>query len=74
MAIQQIFAYWMKYYRLKKNLSQENLADLADLHRTYIGSIERSERNITLINADKIAKALSLNLVDLLQEDIKKHG
>jgi len=71
MTIQQLFAYWMKYYRHKKGLSQEDLADLAGLHRTYIGSVERSERNITLINANKIAKALSVKLADLLCEEIK---
>ena len=73
MTIQQIFAYWVKYYRHKNKLSQEGLADLAQLHRTYIGSVERSERNITLVNANKIAKALSVNLIDLLREDIKRH-
>jgi transcriptional regulator with XRE-family HTH domain len=71
--IQQIFAYWVKYYRHKNNLSQEDLADLAELHRTYIGSVERSERNITLVNANKIAKALSVSLIELLREEITKH-
>jgi transcriptional regulator with XRE-family HTH domain len=72
MTIQQIFAYWVKYYRHKKGLSQEALADLANLHRTYIGSVERSERNITLVNANKIAKALSVKIIDLLREEINK--
>ena len=71
MTIQQLFAYWMKYYRHKKGLSQEDLANLAGLHRTYIGSVERSERNITLVNANKIAKALSVKLTDLLREETK---
>ena len=71
MTVQQLFAYWMKYYRHKKGLSQEDLANLAGLHRTYIGSVERSERNITLVNANKIAKALSVKLTDLLREETK---
>ncbi len=53
--------------RLKQNLSQEQLASKADVHRTYIGMIERAEKNITLENIEKIAKALNLNLSDLFQ-------
>ena len=51
--------------RLKLRLSQEELAEKANLHRTYIGMIERAERNITLKNIDKIAKALNLKIKDL---------
>lgn len=50
-----------------KNLSQEELAYKADLHRTYIGMIERAEKNITLINIDKIAKALEVKTEELLK-------
>lgn len=50
--------------RTQKNLSQEQLANLADVHRTYIGMIERAEKNITLINIEKIAKALEIKLKD----------
>lgn len=52
--------------RKQKSLSQEELADLAGLHRTYIGMIERGEKNITLNNIEKIAKALEVNIKDLL--------
>jgi len=48
--------------RLKQRLSQEQLAEKASLHRTYIGMIERAEKNITLENIHKICKALDLNL------------
>ena len=51
--------------RKEKNLSQEQLAFEADLHRTYIGMIERAEKNVTLINIEKIAKALNVNIKDL---------
>ena len=44
--------------RLKHGLSQERLAELAGLHWTYIGGIERGERNVSLVNIVKIAKAL----------------
>ena len=52
--------------RVKKKLSQEKLADLASLHRTYIGSVERGERNITIINCEKIAHALRVRTSQLL--------
>lgn len=52
--------------RLKKGLSQEHLAHIADVHRTYIGVIERAEKNITIVNIEKIAKALEIELHDLL--------
>ena len=53
--------------RLKLNLSQEKFADMAGVHRTYIGMIERAEKNITLENIQKIAKALNIRIADLLQ-------
>ena len=51
--------------RKDRNLSQEQLADLAGVHRTYIGMIERAEKNITLCNIERIAKALKLDIKDL---------
>jgi transcriptional regulator with XRE-family HTH domain len=53
--------------RKEKNLSQEELSFKADLHRTYIGMIERAEKNITLINIEKIAKALGVDIKELLK-------
>jgi transcriptional regulator with XRE-family HTH domain len=53
--------------RIEKGLSQEKLAHLADVHRTYIGMIERAEKNITLINIEKIANALDLSINELLK-------
>lgn len=55
----------VKEERLRSNLSQEKLAEKAGVHRTYIGMIERAERNITLRNIEKIAKALGVNIKDL---------
>jgi transcriptional regulator with XRE-family HTH domain len=55
--------------RLRQSLSQEQLADRAGLHRTYIGMIERAEKNITLLNIQKIANALRINIRDLFMED-----
>lgn len=58
----------VRRYRLKKNLSQEKLAELADLHRTYIGGIERGERNLSLKNINKIAIALGVKIQDLFKQ------
>ncbi len=68
MDVTQVFSANIKRFRQKQGLSQEALADLAGLHRTYIGAVERGERNITLINANKIAEALSVKLSDCLKE------
>ena len=51
---------------LKRKLSQEEFAEIAGVHRTYIGMIERAEKNITLENIEKIAKALKIRIFDLL--------
>lgn len=51
--------------RTKQNLSQEKLATKAGVHRTYIGMIERAEKNITLENIEKVAKALGLSVKEL---------
>ena len=51
--------------RKARNLSQEKLAELAGVHRTYIGMIERAEKNITLCNIEKIAKALNTDIKSL---------
>ena len=57
----------LQQLRGERGLSQEELAKKAMLHRTYIGSIERSERNVSLINIKKIANALSVNAEDLIK-------
>lgn len=54
--------------RSDKQLSQERLAHLCGLHRTYIGAIERGDRNVTLNTVAKIAAALEVDSLDLLQE------
>ncbi len=53
--------------RMQRGFSQEKLAHLADVHRTYIGMIERAEKNITLINIEKVANALDISINELLK-------
>ncbi|PZF82960.1 XRE family transcriptional regulator [Jiangella anatolica] len=52
--------------RRELGLSQEDLADRANLHRTYVGSIERGERNVALLNIHRLARALGVTARDLL--------
>ena len=54
--------------RMKLGLSQEELASRADVHRTYIGMIERAEKNITLENIEKICKALNLTVNEFFKD------
>lgn len=61
------FGQRVRELRLQGGLSQEELADRCGLHRTYIGMIERAEKNITLLNMKKIADALGVSLASLLQ-------
>ena len=66
--ITETFGKNLRKTRRRLYLSQERLAELSGLHRTYIGSVERGERNITLVNAERIARALDVKLSELLQE------
>lgn len=54
--------------RIKLHLSQEKLAEKANVHRTYIGMIERAEKNITLENIEKISKALGVPIRSLFKD------
>lgn len=66
--ILNLFGENVRKYRRLLNISQEELAHRADLHRTYIGMIERAEKNITLVNIQKIANALEVKIDDLLRQ------
>ncbi|MBQ6063257.1 MAG: helix-turn-helix transcriptional regulator [Prevotella sp.] len=66
-SILEIFASNVRNLRLQKGLSQEKLAEMSNLHRTYIGMIERGERKVTIVVAEKIARALKVGICDLLK-------
>lgn len=60
------FALRMRAYREAKGISQERLAEYANLHRTYIGSIERGEKVPSLVTVVKISKALNISISELI--------
>ncbi len=62
------FGQKVRNQRAKLGISQEELAARAGVHRTYIGMIERAEKNITLENIDKICKALDLKIGDFFKD------
>ena len=66
--ILEIFGRNVQKHRKEKEISQEKLAEIAGVHRTYVGMIERAEKNITLRNIEKIAKALNVEIKDLLEK------
>lgn len=57
----------LRAYRVARGLSQEAFADVLGVHRTYMGGLERGERNLTLKSLERIAGSLALDPLDLLQ-------
>ena len=64
MDVQVRFGERLREIRTKKGVSQEALAELAGLHRTYVSSIERGERTISIVNIAKLAEALEVPIRD----------
>ena len=62
----------IKAFRSQKGLSQEELAELCGLHRTYIGSVERQERNVTLSTLEALSVALGISVPELLTKQKSK--
>ncbi len=69
MKLRKTFSNNMRKCRLEQDLSQEELAGKAGVHRTYIGSVERGERNITIDVIEKICAALEMSVIDLFKEE-----
>lgn len=64
--LREILSQNIKDFRVAKGLSQEKLAELSCLHRTYVGSVERAERNVTLSSLESLAVALGVSVPELL--------
>lgn len=64
-----VFASNVKKHRLALGLSQEELADRVGVHRTYIGMLERCEKNVTIYNIERVAEALGIEPFTLLFKD-----
>ena len=67
MDINEVFGKRVREKRLELKLSQEKLANLADIDRTYLPDIENGKRNVSLVIAERLAKALNVQLKDLLE-------
>jgi transcriptional regulator with XRE-family HTH domain len=65
--LQQRVGVNLRRYRERHQLSQEALAELMGVHRTYMGGLERGERNITLKSLERIAERLNLDPLSLLE-------
>lgn len=63
-----LFAKNLKRIRQEKGLSQEQLADIARVHRTYVGAVERLERNLSLDNIERFAQALDVSILEFFQD------
>jgi transcriptional regulator with XRE-family HTH domain len=62
------FGQRLREVRQRRSISQEKLAELAGLHRTYVSSVERGERNISLINIESLARALDVKMAELMPD------
>jgi len=69
LSVQLNFGTRVRAIRKSLGISQEALADLSELDRSYIGGVERGERNISLGNIDKIANALGVGIKELFEND-----
>ena len=67
-ALRQIMAENLRVLRLATHISQEELAELCGLHRTYISDIERCNRNVSIDNIERIANALHITASELISE------
>ena len=66
-SIQKKFGSRVRNLRKKAGFSQESFADKCGFHRTYMGCIERGEKNLTIVNIEKISLALNISISDLFQ-------
>jgi transcriptional regulator with XRE-family HTH domain len=70
--IRERFGFAVKVRREELGLTQEDLADRANIHRTYLSDIERGTRNLSLVNIERMAEALSVSMSELFRL-VEKH-
>lgn len=73
-ALLAAFGRAVRHIRQRRGLSQEGLAEVAGIHRTYVGDVERGLRNISLLNIDRLARALDTDLAGLMGEVEAQRG
>ena len=73
-SLKAILAENLRQFRKTQGYSQEELANRCELHRTYIGSVEREERNVSLSTLEVLAKALGVSVQELLTKRAGYHG
>lgn len=66
------FGHRLRELRQARGLSQEELAFRAGLHRTYVSSAERGQRNVSLVNLEKLSEALEIEIADLFRETVER--
>ncbi|MEE8737907.1 MAG: helix-turn-helix transcriptional regulator [Bifidobacterium sp.] len=66
--LQHTFGHNLRAYRQTKGMSQEQFADFVGVHRTYMGGIERGERNLTLVSVERICEQLGLDPLEMLDQ------
>tara|TARA_Y100001954_G_C15231509_1_gene323642 strand:- start:112 stop:375 length:264 start_codon:yes stop_codon:yes gene_type:complete len=69
--IQSKFGIALKKRRSEIGISQEELADRANLHRTYVGDVERGERNLSIVNIEKLTQALDISISEFFSEYVE---
>jgi transcriptional regulator with XRE-family HTH domain len=67
--VQVQFGEKLRAVRQERGISQEKLAELAGLHRTYVSSVERGERNVSLVNIERLAAALCVTMAQLMPDE-----
>lgn len=72
MDIRVVFGNNVRHFRLEKGISQESLAHQAEIDRTYLPSIEKGQRNVSLDVANRIANALDIDLCELIKTNGEK--
>jgi transcriptional regulator with XRE-family HTH domain len=71
---QRLFAANMRRIRKAKELTQEKVAEIAELHPNYVSSAERGERNISICNIERIARALGVTMAELVASPVRDAG